>query len=71
MKNDKVFFIVENLFNDFRDELSKSTLYFVKFMILKTDEKTNTFIQLVAVSAFSLVLGILILFPALNRVNSS
>jgi len=29
MNNDKVFFVVYNLFNDFRKELSLSTLYFV------------------------------------------
>ena len=71
LKNDKVFFLVYNLFNDFRDELSKSTLYFVKNMVQKTNEKTNTFITLLAFSALALLLGILVIFPALNKVNQS
>ena len=71
MSNDKVFFVVQNLFNDFRDELSKSTLYFVNYMIIKTNDKTDTFIQLLVVSAVSLILGMAILFPALNKVSSS
>lgn len=71
MTNDKVFFVVYNLFNEFREELSLSTLYFVKNFILKTNEKTNTFIMLLCVSAMALIIGILILFPALNRVNQS
>jgi hypothetical protein len=69
MNNDKVFFVVYNLFNDFRDELSLSTFYFVNNFILKTNEKTNTFIMLLAVSAGALILGVCILFPALNKVN--
>merc|ERR1719163_243353 len=71
LKNDKVFFVVYNLFNEFRQELSLSTLYFVNNFILKTNEKTNTFIMLLFVSAMALIVGILILFPALNRVNQS
>lgn len=69
MDNDKVFFVVYNLLNQFRKELSLSTLYFVQNMVQKTNEKTSTFLMLLAVSAMALLLGIMILFPALNRVN--
>jgi len=69
MDNDKVFFIVYNLFNNFKTQLNLSTLYFVTSMVQKTNEKTNTFIILLAFSAAALLLGIIILFPALNRVN--
>ncbi len=34
MNNDKVFFVVYNLFNEFREELSLSTYYFVNNFIL-------------------------------------
>jgi len=71
MKNDKVFFVIYNLFNDFRSELSLSTYYFVENMIKQTNEKTNTFIMLLCVSALALTMGMCILFPALNRVNKS
>lgn len=33
MENSHVFFIVHNLFNEFREELSKSTFYFVSNMV--------------------------------------
>jgi hypothetical protein len=33
MDNSHVFFIVHNLFNEFREELSKSTFYFVSNMV--------------------------------------
>ena len=69
MENDKVFFVVFNLFNEFREELSLSTAYFVDNIIVKTNQKTNTFYMLLAVSGVSLFLGVVILFPALNEVN--
>ena len=46
-------------------------MYFVNYMIIKTNDKTDTFIQLLVVSAVSLILGMAILFPALNKVSSS
>ena len=36
MDNNVVFFIVHNLFNEFRQELSLSTTYFVNNMIAQT-----------------------------------
>jgi len=33
MENSHVFFIVHNLFNEFREELSLSTFYFVNYMV--------------------------------------
>jgi hypothetical protein len=71
MENSHVFFVVHNLFNEFRTELSYATYYFVNNMVAQTQSKTDTFIILLIISAITLVLGGLVLFPTLNRVNQS
>merc|ERR1712072_1049394 len=71
MSNSHVFFIVHNLFNEFRTELSLATYYFVNNMVQQTQSKTDTFITLLFFSALTPLLGILLLFPTLNKVNQS
>ena len=69
MENDKVFFVVYNLFNDFRTELSLSAYYNIENMIFRMNQKNNTFTFLMSVSIISLLIGMLITFPAYKKVR--
>jgi PAS domain S-box-containing protein len=69
--NNDYYFVTYNLFNEYYEALRSSSEYYVEELVDRSSAKGNIFMILLIVSALSLVLAMIILFPVLFRVNKT
>lgn len=66
-----IFFIENNLFNEYYFGLRQSSDYYVMELVDRTTQKKNTFMIFLIISAISLLLALLILIPMLHNVRKT
>lgn len=66
-----IFFIENNLFNEYYFGLHQSSDYYVVELADRTTQKKNTFMIFLIISAISLFLALLILIPMLHNVRKT